>query len=115
MSTRRKSEPSLILREKGDMAILNYTTTIDAEKTAAEIQKKLAKAKYDDYFKKTVDFWEGILASGAQFQIPHKKTHDVMCMGAPFGQRPDVLGLLVESGVKLSIFGSEKWKNYDNL
>lgn len=34
----------------------------------------LRRAKYKDYFKRTINFWEGLLASGTEFQIPHAKT-----------------------------------------
>ena len=42
----------------------------------SEICKQIGNAKYDEHFKRTVDFWEGLLADAARFHIPHKKAHD---------------------------------------
>jgi hypothetical protein len=40
----------------------------------AAIVDQLRKASYDDYFKRTISFWEGLLTSGTEFQVPHAKT-----------------------------------------
>lgn len=48
---------------------------IDA-KQKADFFNELRGAKYDAYYQKTVDFWDGLLADGTQFLIPHKKTSD---------------------------------------
>ena len=48
-------------------------------------------------------------------KLQKKKTNDVFFMGSPFGRRPEILNQIAESGVKLSIFGSEKWNRYESL
>ena len=43
-----------------------------------ELFDRLAKAKYNNYFRRTVGFWEGLLAAGTQFHIPHWKVGQKM-------------------------------------
>lgn len=40
----------------------------------SKIVRKLKTADYEKYFKGTVDFWDSLLSSGTQFQIPQDKT-----------------------------------------
>jgi hypothetical protein len=45
----------------------------------------------------------------------HEKQHDVMLAGAPFGIRPQLIEALIDSGVKISLFGSPAWQDYKKL
>lgn len=49
-------------------------------------------------------------------QIDEKdKKHDVLLMGAPHLKRPEIVRKLISNGVKVSIFGSAKWKEYEEF
>jgi spore maturation protein CgeB len=43
------------------------------------------------------------------------KLHDVSFFGAPFGARPAMVEALIENGVNVSLFGSQKWQQYGKL
>jgi len=38
---------------------------------------------------------------------------DVVLVGAPFANRPVIVKALIESGLKVAIYGSKKWEEYD--
>ena len=42
------------------------------------VTETLAQADYQDHFASTIRFWENLLTSGTQYEIPHKKTLDTL-------------------------------------
>jgi hypothetical protein len=44
-----------------------------------------------------------------------KKKFDVTLMGAPFGVRPKLIKALVDAGINVALFGSPKWKEFDDF
>jgi len=52
-------------------------TRIQLEKNK-EFAEQIKKAQYQEYFNRTVKFWDDLLAKGTQFYIPHKKTLDTL-------------------------------------
>ena len=39
--------------------------------------------------------------------------YDVILVGAPIANRPEIVKALVDSGVNLAIYGSDQWNKYD--
>jgi len=58
--------------------------TIELNESGKKFAEQIKKAEYKEYFGRTVKFWEDILAKGAQFQIPHEKTHNLMRAGLQY-------------------------------
>ena len=40
---------------------------------------------------------------------------DVVLVGSPFANRPEMIRALIKSGLKVAIYGSRKWEKYDFL
>jgi len=83
------------------------------------------------YVQKCVDYYNTInddcclyLPNSCYFSEPdfnrlqigeEKKQHDVTLLGAPFGIRPVLVEALINADIKVSLFGSPKWKEFDKF
>jgi len=47
--------------------------------------------------------------------LKKKKRYDVLFMGAPKGDRKEIIEFLCKSGIDISLFGPPNWKNYPKL